>query len=778
MFKSLNRQWAVDGAESLGDPSSFRLMTWNVWQQQSEVLDWSQRDFSWAGRRGAIISEILAHKPHIIALQEVNAEAFYDLAASLGEHGYAAVCGSDAIETEHGLSVATFYLRDRWEPFSPIETVGDELQMHDEAEILSTSTVDGDGSIDREAVSAHNSSYSYSFASDVASCNGILRFTMRQLLSDNTIRSRLEGCPVPPDASQWDDGGCDALAALSHDWFWSRTACYLPRPSLLTLLRSKTHPVHVVAVINAHFWGGTGFRFNTHPLYGPCEHPTLAMHAAMTSHALRIAMEVSGGFSSRSSSSDNCVVSTAAPSSSSVGYLPAATGVESTNSEVSVSGDRVPSPATSRVSGILAGDFNCDQRSRRRVPGERGGVYQLLTSGVLPQGHPEHPAAYVEERTDHGLPVCLHPASVPPIRCPLLFASAYASPVLYGGGRKRRRDEDSGEREAGGGLVVNNKAQLNGDGDAPWTALEAHPGSILGRNDDDDAGDDAIAPSSSSSAALSASTDTGSSGDGPPPSSPGDDALLSAEADAGTVPSPKDMRIDFIFLASRFVSSDGENAADGSCRDMEGNHSGGDDTQRICTFDTNSRVDSHGHRYKLPHRDHEIDRSVVERIQAAARRIIPMRKAQVNAYLQALQHAHCNQQPKQQQLIEQQLQGNTESGAREAAPAVVTATDTRTRASQLSSSVSAAASLATAPTAASAAAPSDSPVATHSPPWFAPLMVLGGLLVPAQREVLAAVNDELRSAGKLPWHCAIPPAPNAAMPSDHIPLVADLTWQQ
>jgi hypothetical protein len=60
------------------------------------------------------------------------------------------------------------------------------------------------------------------------------------------------------------------------------------------------------------------------------------------------------------------------------------------------------------------------------------------------------------------------------------------------------------------------------------------------------------------------------------------------------------------------------------------------------------------------------------------------------------------------------------------------------------------------------------------PPWFACLAVTGGLRVPDEGAVLAAVNAELAACGRPAWPGATPPAPNALMPSDHVPLVAEL----
>ena len=84
-----------------------------------------------------------------------------------------------------------------------------------------------------------------------------------------------------------------------------------------------------------------------------------------------------------------------------------------------------------RISGVLAGDMNCGRFSGRSVRDEMAGAYQLMTSGALPSSHPQHPAAHVDERDYLGNRMSLLPSSVPDLRMPLAFASAYAAPGLY-----------------------------------------------------------------------------------------------------------------------------------------------------------------------------------------------------------------------------------------------------------------------------------------------------------------------------------------------------------
>lgn len=78
--------------------------------------------------------------------------------------------------------------------------------------------------------------------------------------------------------------------------------------------------------------------------------------------------------------------------------------------------------------------------------------------------------------------------------------------------------------------------------------------------------------------------------------------------------------------------------------------------------------------------------------------------------------------------------------------------------------------------AATARSTTEAPTLTTTPPpaWFARLSVTGGLRVPDEGAVLAAVNAELAAAGRPPWRGAVPPAPNAVLPSDHVPLVVGL----
>jgi hypothetical protein len=476
-MSTLKREWVTcPAAGSLpADCVRFKLLTWNVFVWHGEpCAEWTARDLSWATRLPAILAELAAHDADVVLLQEVTRQAFRDLRAWFDQRGFSAHCGDETfegadaaaganagtttVEADDGtLAVATFVRRSVFvlapghlytggADAPPPQAVPSSSTAAAAAVAAASSSYGSDSDSDADDAAeptaaaqagdrdpaahsrhAHHHAphrHAYDLAGAVARCDGSLRVSVRDLVADWALRRCVEGRPVDPDKGGWDrERGHEALAAASHDWFWGRAVPFLPRASLLTLLRSVAHPSSfsssvAVAVLNDHAWGGTGFAWR-HGRAHLRELPTLAVHATLLSHALLAGMAEAA----------------ACPGAERGGAAPGAGGGGGGGSTppppplLSSSSSLLP-PV--RVAGVLAGDFNANRYSRRRAPGERGGVYQLLTTGALPRAHPEHPCRHVDEVDgDTGLPVCVAPASVQDLRSPLVYASAYAQPGMY-----------------------------------------------------------------------------------------------------------------------------------------------------------------------------------------------------------------------------------------------------------------------------------------------------------------------------------------------------------